>query len=69
MYVKKTGKKNSASLLVQFSEEGSVYFGKVEYYVRDSDDGFVVVNLFRNLKLNGSEINIVQPEDPVLNDS
>jgi hypothetical protein len=61
-------KKNSASFLVQFSEEESVYFGKVEYYVRNSDDGFAVVNLFRNLQLNVSEINIVQPEDPVLNE-
>ena len=59
-------KKNSTSFLVQFSEEGSVYFGKVEYYVRNSDDGFAVVNLFRNLQLNVSEINIVHPEDPVL---
>ena len=59
-------KKNSASFLVQFSEEGSVYFGKVEYFIKNGDDGFAVVNMFKNLQLNVSEINIVEPEDPVL---
>ena len=56
-------KKNSASFLVQFSEEGSVYFGKVEYFIKNGDDGFAVVNMFKDLQLNVSEINILEPED------
>ena len=59
-------KKNSASFLVQFSEEGSVYFGKVEYFIKNGDDGFAVVKMFKNLQLNVSEINVLEPEDPVL---
>ena len=36
--------------------------------MRNSNDGFAAVNLFRNLQLNVCKINIVQPEDPVLSE-
>lgn len=59
-------KKKSCSFLVQFNDDGLMYFGKVEYFVRDGADGFAVVNLFRNLQFNVSEKHITQPEDPVI---
>ena len=59
-------KKKSASYLVQFSEEGSVYLSKVDFYLKNGDDEFAVINMFQNLQLNVTEINIPQPEDPVL---
>ena len=59
-------KKKSASYLTQFSEEGLVYFRKAEFYLKNGKHGFAVINTFKNLQLNVTEINIPQPEDSVL---
>ena len=59
-------KKNSVSYLVQFEEGGETCFGKVEYYVKDGNDGFAVVNLLTNLHFNVSQRGLPEPKDPVL---
>ena len=38
---------------------------KKGHFIKNGDDGFAVVNMFKDLQLNVSEINILEPEDPV----
>ena len=63
---KYTRKKKSVSFLVQFQDGELPCYGKVEYFVKNGDGAYAVVNLFKNLRFNVSQSDIPQPEDPVL---
>ena len=59
-------KRKSVSLLVQFQEGELTCYGKVEYFVKNGDGTYAVVNLFKNLRFNVSQSGVPWPEDIVL---
>ena len=59
-------RKKSVSFLIKVKENGQDYFGQVEYFVKRGDDGFAVINVFRNLQHNVCNNDFRQPNDPVI---
>ena len=58
---------NSASYLVQFqSNDGLPNFGEVQYFAKNENVGYAVVNVLRNAPVNICENGLAAPTDPVV---
>ena len=60
-------KRNSGSYLVQFkTQHGQPSFGKIHYFVKHRNEGYAVVNVFRNTGINICQIGVAPAKDSVL---
>ena len=59
-------KKTSVSFLVRIKADTEDYFGKVEYFVKQGNDGFAVIKVYHNLQYNICQRGLPEPNDPVV---
>ena len=60
-------RRKSVSYLVQFEDIDKTHsFGKIEYFLKDGNVGFAVLNVYSSLHFNICERNLPEPRDPVV---
>ncbi|CAB4001342.1 Hypothetical predicted protein [Paramuricea clavata] len=59
-------RKNAVSFLVKIKEDNEEYFGKVNFFVKQRNTGFAVVEVYRSLQYNICQNGLPEANDPIL---